>query len=37
MVEVNVDGLIYSKNIDVNVTSVDYNKVLIDESGGEIK
>ena len=32
-----VDKHIYSRRIDVNATNVDYSRVLIDQSGGEVK
>jgi len=32
-----VEDYIYNNNITVNATVIDYNRVIIDRSGGEIK
>lgn len=37
LIQVQVDKHIYSRRIDVNATNVDYSRVLIDQSGGEVK
>jgi len=37
LVQVVVEDYIYNKNITVNATVIDYNQLIIDKSGGEIK
>lgn len=37
LVQVVVEDYIYNNNITVNATVIDYNRVIIDRSGGEIK
>jgi len=36
-IQVYVENFIYHKNILVNAIYLDYNRILIDKSGGEVK